>query len=330
MQEILYSSLRALSLTICFMVLPVTHAANFKVLVVMSYEQENPWCKEIKTGIESVLADTSEITYFYMNTKVDLEGGENRAREAYALYQRIKPDGVITADDNAQRMFVLPYLSENIKTPVMFCGVNVEPEQYGYPTAHVSGILERGHIRESLAFTKQLDPSISTVAFLTKASPSGRALFKQVERESDTYLTKTTFILVKSTEDIVSTAKQHLAESDAIYVDSLQGVLGPDGNPISNKEAFEILTSTFDKPIIGANRYHVEQGALCAVVKTGQEQGRTAARMLQKAMQGTPVVELPITRNFRGERVINVEVMKRLKIKPRPVVLLGAKLVKSQ
>ena len=40
------------------------HADPFKVLVVMSYEQKNPWCIEIKEGIDSKLADTSEITYF--------------------------------------------------------------------------------------------------------------------------------------------------------------------------------------------------------------------------------------------------------------------------
>ena len=34
-------------------------AAKFKVLVVMSYEQTNPWCQEIKEGIDSVLEKCS-------------------------------------------------------------------------------------------------------------------------------------------------------------------------------------------------------------------------------------------------------------------------------
>ncbi len=156
----------------------------------MSYEQENPWCMEIKEGIDSALADTSEITYFYMNTKINMEDSEQKAKEAYALFQKIKPDGIITADDNAQWMFVLPYLKNKVKTPVMFCGVNAEAEQYGYPASNVSGILERGHIRESIAFVKQLVPSIRTVAFIAKESPSGRALLKQVENELDTYIVK--------------------------------------------------------------------------------------------------------------------------------------------
>ena len=44
-------------------------SAKFKVLVVMSYEEDNPWVKEIREGIDSVLKESSEITYFYMNTK---------------------------------------------------------------------------------------------------------------------------------------------------------------------------------------------------------------------------------------------------------------------
>jgi len=65
-------------------------------------------------------------------------------------------------------------------------------------------------------------------------------------------------------------------------------------------------------------------------VKTGQEQGATAAGMLLKAMGGTPVAQIPVTVNRNGKRMINVSVMKSLGIRPRPVVLRGAELVKSE
>ena len=139
-------------------------AAEFKVLVVMSYEQMNPWCVEIKDGIDSALGNRCEVTYFYMDTKVNLEGGVQKAKEAYSLFKDLQPDGVITVDDNAQSMFVLQYLNDKAKTPVMFCGVNAEPEKYGYPASNVSGILERAHVNESIALAKQLVPSIKTIA----------------------------------------------------------------------------------------------------------------------------------------------------------------------
>ena len=79
--------------------------------------------------------------------------------------------------------------SHETTTPIMFSGVNAEAEKYGFPNSHISGILERGHIRESIAFSRQLDPAIRSVAFIARDSPSGQALFQQYEKESGSLLT---------------------------------------------------------------------------------------------------------------------------------------------
>lgn len=318
-------------LFMCALFPATTQAAKFKVLVVMSYEQGNPWCMEIKMGIDSALANTCKITYTYMDTKVDLEGGRQKAKAAYSLFKKLQPDGVIAADDNAQSMFIVPYLKDKTKTPVMFCAVNDEADKYGYPASNVSGILERGNIRESIAFVKQLCPSVKTIGFLAKYSPSGEALIRQIKKESGTYLLNTTsFKLVSTLKALVTAAQEFKEQSDVLYTDSTEGIFDEKGNPMKNKDIISVLQKVFSKPIICGNYYQVEQGALCAVIKTGEEQGRTAAEMLLKTMQGTPVSEIPITQNQRGKRVINVTVMKRFNIKPKPIVLLGAKLVKTK
>ena len=82
----------------------VPAASPYKILVVMSYEVDFPWCGDISEGIESVVGDTGEIRYFYMDTK-DLAGGEKKAKEAYDLFLAYQPDGVIASDDNAQSIF---------------------------------------------------------------------------------------------------------------------------------------------------------------------------------------------------------------------------------
>ncbi len=320
-----------ISIIICLSFPLSVQAGKFRVLVVMSYEQANPWCKEIKEGIDSVLADTADLTYFYMDTKANLAGGEQKAKEANDLLNKLKPDGIISVDDNAQWMFVLPYLKDKVALPVMFCGVNAKAEKYGYPTSNVSGVLERGHIRESIAFTKQLFPSLKTVGFLAKDSPSGKALQRQIESEAGSYIVTTSSVfLANNINEVVAFGEEQGERSDAIFVDSLEGVYDEESTPLSNKEILAVLSKVYTKPLIGSNSYHVKQGALCAVVKTGQEQGNTAATMLLKAMQGTPVSEIPITQNYKGRRVINVTVMKALGIHPRPIVLVGAKLVKTE
>lgn len=310
---------------------PAASGAQFKVLVVMSYEADNPWVKEIRAGVESVLGPMSDISYFHLNTKVDRASGPQRAQEAYDLYQRLQPQGVIAADDDAQAMFVVPFLRDKVVIPVMFNGVNAAAEQYGFPASNVSGILERAHVRESLAFIKQLVPAVQRACFITNDVPAGLALRTQVEEEQSTYPAKVVaFHLVKRADDIVALGDTLRAACDTLFIDSLEGILDSDLKPMNNAQAIALLARVYPGPILGGNRYQVEQGAWAAVVKTGQEQGATSAEMLLRAMRGTPVAEIPVTRNSRGQRVINVTAIEAHEIPLRPTVLRGAALVRQQ
>ncbi len=311
--------------------LPAASAAEFKVLVVMSYEADNPWVQEIRAGVESVLGPVSDILYFHLNTKVDRDGGPRRAQEAYDLYQRLQPQGVIAADDDAQAMFVVPFLRDKVVTPVMFNGVNATAEKYGFPASNVSGILERAHVRESLAFIKQLLPTVQRACFITNDVPAGLALRNQVEAEQATYPARVVaFHLVKRVDEIAALGDSLAADCDTLFIDSLEGILDGDSQPMNNAQVAALLGRIYPGPILGGNRYQVEQGAWAAVVKTGQEQGETSAEMLLRAMRGTPVAEIPVTRNNRGQRVINVTAIEAHEVPLRPTVLRGAALVRQQ
>jgi ABC-type uncharacterized transport system substrate-binding protein len=226
-------------------------------------------------------------------------------------------------------MFVLPYLKDKVKTPVMFCAVNEEPEKYGYPASNVSGILERDFISESIAFAKQLVPSINTVGFLAKDSPSGRAILKQVEIESGTYLAKFAgFKLVKTIKETLAVLEEYKKTCDALFITSTNGILDNNGKSLDNEQVTKTVAKFYKKPLIGANNFHVRYGVLCAVVKSGNAQGRMSAEMLLKAIKGTPIKHIPITVNKYGKRMLNITVMKELGIRPKRRVLVGTELVK--
>jgi ABC-type uncharacterized transport system substrate-binding protein len=305
--------------------------ASYKVLVVMSYHDTLPWEKEIRQGIESVLEGKSEIKYFYLDTKYNFPNGKENARRAYALYRIFQPDGVIAADDDAQSLFVSPYLKDKVKTPVIFCGVNADPGQYGYPASNVTGILERAHFRESVAFLQQLVPSVKNIGYIANDNSTGRSYIEQIRREAETYSAKPVAVkLVKSLDEAVAVTGELKKRSEALFMVAMEGLVDADNNHPPAEQIFRILSDTYGKPIISVNDFDIRHGLLCAVVKTGREQGATAAKMLLRAMQGTPVTHMPITRNSNGKRMINVTVMKSLGIKPRPIVLRGAELVKSE
>ena len=65
---------------------PMIEAASYKILVVVSYEEDNPWCIQIKEGIDSIFTGNSDIKYFYMDTKKNMQSGVRKAKDAYALW----------------------------------------------------------------------------------------------------------------------------------------------------------------------------------------------------------------------------------------------------
>ena len=327
----LYQVIMVLCLTVCFLMPGRLHATAFKVLVVMSYNDQYAWSREIQQGIDRVLSGTCRVEYFWLDSKKDLEGGEEKARQAFEFFKEFRPDGVIAADDNAQSMFVVPYLRGKVKTPVMFCGVNAEPEEYGYPAANVSGILERLHFRNSIAFAQLLVPSIKKLICLTRESPSARAVYKQYEREHNTYPVKSVaFIMPKTLNEALSAVTALRNKSDALFYETMDSIKDDQGRVFSDEEVVPLVARAYGKPLISNNLSHVESGTLCAVIKTGQEQGSTASEMLLKAMQGTPVSQIPITQNRHGKRIINLSVMKALGIKPPSDALKGVQLVGTE
>lgn len=306
-------------------------ATPFKVLVVMSYEEDNPWVREIREGIDGVLASHARITYFHMNTKVDPKGGPKRGEEAAALFESLKPHGVITVDDDAQSMFVVPFIRDRTTVPVMFNGVNAQPSRYGFPNSHVSGVLERAHVRESLAFVKMLVPTVQSACFMTNDVPPGHALRAQVEGERNDYpLRAGAFHHVATTADLARVTRELPRGCDVLFVDSLEGIADENKAPLNHAQVMKLLRAQFKGPILAGNRYQVEQGAWAAVVKTGQEQGDTSARMLLEAMQGKPVSAIPVARNVRGQRIINVSAMEANGITLRPLDIRGATLVRER
>jgi len=306
-------------------------AKEFKVLVVMSYEENYPWVMEIREGIESVLANVGRIQYIYLNTKTHRERGAQRAKAAYARFISFKPDGLIAADDDAQSMFVVPYLRGKVGTPVVFCGVNSDAGEYGYPAANVTGILEREPMLQSLLFLNQLVPSIKTVGLIVRESPTARAVKSQLEQEKDIYPIK--YIGAREVENMpsaIQSVNDLKSKCDALIYITMEGLPDKDGTPLTDKEIMPVLIKKFVKPVITNAVYRVKYGALSAVVKAGQEHGRVAAEMLLKAMRGTPVAQIPITQNRFGHRIINVDTLVSLGIKPNPLLIRSAELVRTE
>ncbi len=308
----------------------VGETAACKVLVVNSYHEKFFRTLEIHEGIQEVLKGKCELTYIYMNALTDPAGVEAKAKEALEQYQTIQPDGVIAIGEEAQALVVKPHLSNKVDTPVMFNNIFF-PEIYDYPTSNVSGIRLHWPVEEALLFAKQLVPSIKTVGLLFADEKSGHAVIEQISREKDTYpIPVLDPVVVKTAEAAVEEAAKLKDRCDALYVGPLSMLPGTAKKALSTEKLlFAAIKKVFGKPVFSNLEFYAKAGQLFAVKDFGQEQGKVSAEMLQKAISGESVSNLPIVKNQFAQRVLNKTVLKEMGITPSRRLLTGAEIVET-
>jgi len=301
-----------------------------KVLVVASYHKEYKWCSDVISALEEDLAG-AELTVFYMDTKRNLSGAEEKAREAFALYQKLQPDAVIAVDDNAQEYFVVPYLKDKVQTPVIFCAVNDDATKYGFPSGNVAGVLEKKHYRESISFAQIIEPKVRTIAVLYRPSPSNEVNIKQIEKEKAGYSGEfVAFVPVRSVAELRKALTDLSAKADALILLNMTGIVDDNSKQIEGHDAIRLIVEATDLVTIGASDWEVKAGALCGVIKSGEEQGDLAAQQLISYWEGTAIKDLPLLANKNGQRYINLKTLQKLGITLRPEMVIGTTIISGE
>jgi ABC-type uncharacterized transport system substrate-binding protein len=120
-----------------------------KILWVDSYHPGYPWTDGVGRGIEQGLAGSGvQLKVWHMDTKRNRSEvyGRHAGRLAETVILEFDPDLVIASDDNAQKYLVVPHLKGR-DLPVVFCGVNRDLVEYGYPCRNLTGVREVVFVR---------------------------------------------------------------------------------------------------------------------------------------------------------------------------------------
>ncbi len=302
---------------------------GIKILIVHSYHKEMPWVSEYTQGIlmrfsQSSLGQEVQIKHFYLDTKRRPEMAQTMAARAFQKYRKWRPDLVFACDDNAQKYFVVPYLKDKAGTPVVFLGVNADPEEYGYPTPNITGVLERNHIRLTMALLKRLDPSVERIAVINDDSPTGRIVTRRIkEAMKEAGLQVIGYYNTNSYREWKGLIKRFQSEVDAIYLITYYTLKDERGRHVPILDVVKWLVKHSRLPDATNTKDSVKNGLLCSVAIDGFIHGTDAAEMAIKILKGTPPAQIPITRTTRGIRVINRSRAKVLGIRIPTYILEG-------
>ncbi|MFC1904908.1 ABC transporter substrate-binding protein, partial [Chloroflexota bacterium] len=153
------------------------------MLLVFSYHPEYSWVAEETRGVDDILKDRGvETEIFYMDTKgnTSTEWKEKVAEEAVKKIGESKPDLVIAFDDNACELVAKKYIGKSL--PFVFCGMNGEPEDYGFPAQNITGVIERPQVEATVNLLKQLVPDVEKLAIITDDSPTSQAFIASMKK----------------------------------------------------------------------------------------------------------------------------------------------------
>lgn len=142
-------------LFLCFGAASVAAKKLPDVLVVHSYHPEFDWVAGYTAPLQWELHDSATLHHFYMDTKrLSPMLFSARADAAMAEVRRLRPDLVVTCDDNALKL--VGQRVNDMGIPVVYLGVNGNPRFYLRDRNLSTGVLERPLLKRSVSFIRDI------------------------------------------------------------------------------------------------------------------------------------------------------------------------------
>jgi len=297
-----------------------SQAAKKKVLFIDSYHAGYAWSDGEVQGAKGVIGDKYDFKVIHMDTKRNSspEALKKAGDAAKAEIDAWKPDVVITADDNAAKLVIVPFYKDS-DLPFVFCGVNWDASAYGFPSKNVTGVLEVSVIKPLLDSMQKFAKG-SRVGFIGKDNETDRKEADQLKKLG-VQLTVTKFV---NTFDEWKTEYTKLQdEADMLIVINNAGISGWD-----DKEAMK-FTREITKIPSGSSHDFIAPFVLINYAKLAEEQGELAAGIAINILEGKSIKDFPIVSNKKGQMYVNMAIAKKLGIQFPLEMIKSAKVIKE-
>jgi len=241
----------------------------------------------------------------------------------------------VVLDDNAFRTVALSLADTS--TPIVFCGLNGQPETYHKqkafvesrerPGHNITGVYEKLHFVNAVRVHVRLFPETKKVVILSDLSPTGRAILEQVriEMAREPIPCAHEFRVVQNWEEykLAVLAANQDPEVGVIYPGALL-LKDREGNTYTAPEIFAWTRENSTQPEIAINYAFTKMGLFGGVAVDFHSMGEQAGRMAIRILQGEDPGRIPIEEAERYALVFNLDRARQLGIRIPPDVLLAA------
>ncbi|MBI4754407.1 MAG: PAS domain S-box protein [Betaproteobacteria bacterium] len=281
------------------------------VFVLHSYSQEYPWTKGQHQGfVQALNADASRayaVNVEYLDTKRTGYGPAHANMMAGHLaqkYRGYRPAAIYVTDDNALS-FALSHIDRIFPdVPVFFSGVNDYEARSRIDPARITGVFEKKEIAPNLRLMRALDPAIRDILIVGDATETYRAIEREIRDELMHHPEiRPTFISASRIDELRSRLAGR--RERFVFLTTLGGVADREGRTLTLPETIGAIVQAGPFVVFSMEDAYVYPGVLGGYVTSGPRQGRTAAELLRRHLDGRPVAALPPVEASPNEYVVD-------------------------
>jgi putative tryptophan/tyrosine transport system substrate-binding protein len=317
----------------------------YRIFILHSYESGHVCGQPQHDGVVSALEkagmkapESLTIETYFMDTKKKNNTEaliREQSRIALGKIRSFRPDVLVILDDNAFRTVGLALADTPV--PIVFCGMNGQPEAYHRkkafmesrerPGHNITGVYEKLHFVDAIRVHTRLFPKTRKVVILSDLSPTGRAILTQIRLEiaCEPLPCAHEIRVVKNWEGYqqqILNANQD-PEVGVIYPGALL-VKDRTGRTYTAPEIFAWTRQNSTKPEIAINYAFTKMGLFGGVAVDFHAMGEQAGQMVVGILQGEDPGGIPVEEAQRYALVFNLDRARQLGIQIPPDVLLAA------
>lgn len=269
---------------LCFIIALIgTSLARPRVLVIMSYSDQDLWEQQIRAGLDKTFQTEAPyfmVSYSYLNVR-DHNTADYITRvteNTEDLIASWHPQVLLLVDDDAQIYIGKKYLNKP-KINLVFSGVSADPAVYGYKSKqNVTGITENLPFAAMQEAIKAIFPDYHKIIHVSDDSTISHIISPQIAAYNWNPLQFLGSYPAHSLDQWLSVIKKANAEHALLLVTHLHTVFD-NGHLVGPQKIMQLTLQQAHVPVIGFFNFDVEWGAPMAVSNSGFEQGQTAAKM---------------------------------------------------
>lgn len=276
-------------------------AQKKKVLVLHSYHQGLSWTDNLTQGMQSVfgLYQDIEVHFEYLDSKRNVDS--LYFDELYQLYQtkhhNIPFEAILVSDNNAL-YFVREHRDEFFKgIPVVFCAIDQFSDSLIEGMDMITGVTEQIDFKKNVELILQLHPLIDEIVIINDNQTVSAQINGQFIRDFWPDLkTEVTYRFLDNLTipELLEQVNKLDGASVILLTNYSRDRLG---NYISYQENIEMIKEVTSVPVYSGWEFYLGKGIVGGMLTSGIAQGRIAAELVMKIIQGKKANEIPIVRD---------------------------------